>query len=354
MILTDLRTWLTVALALLQSGCGALYVAQAARGQWQVMSVRRPIEQVLADPNSTVELRARLERVRLARQFAVSQLSLPDNKSYTTYADIGRDYVVWNVVATPEFAVGPLEWCFPVAGCVAYRGYFAERRAREFAARLKREGNDVRVQGVPAYSTLGRFADPVLNTMLSYGDDELTGMVFHELAHQVVYLPGDTAFNEAFAVTVEQEGLARWLTAEGRADNSQQFRQRLLLRARVVAVVARYRDLLDDLYQQAAPDDRKRERKAKLFIELANEVAALQQAAGVTSPFADELARDPNNAWLASLATYYECVPGFQRLLVEEQHDLSRFFVRVRELTMPDAAARRVALCEGSGAHSGG
>ena len=224
-MLTDLRTWACVAVVLLQSGCGALYVAQAARGQWQVMAARRPIDAVIADTAMSAKVKDRLEQVRAARIFATDALGLPDNKSYTSYADIGRDYVVWNVVAAPEFAIQPREWCFPVAGCVAYRGYFAERRAREFAERLRRQGDDVVVQGVPAYSTLGKFADPILNTMLRYGDDELAGIVFHELAHQVVYAPGDSAFNEAFAVVVEQEGLERSVGCAGAACGCQPVRR---------------------------------------------------------------------------------------------------------------------------------
>jgi len=337
-------------LALSQSGCGVLYVAQAARGQWQVMAARRPISDVIADPQASPELVHRLEQVRAARAFATHDLDLPDNKSYTTYADINRDYVVWNVVATPEFSVEPRQWCFPIAGCVAYRGYFSEQRARKFAAHLERNGDDVLVEGVPAYSTLGKFADPVLSTMLGYGADELVGTIFHELAHQVVYLPGDTAFNEAFAVTVEQEGLARWLARQHRPQDAALFEQRLAVRSAVVAVVMRYRVLLTRLYGETIPDHAKRARKREIFAQLAAEIAALELAAGVHSRWVRDLAADPNNARLATLATYYDCVPGLQHLLELQQHDLAKFYQRVREAARATKLERHAEFCSPKGA----
>src|SRR5262249_7250898 len=156
-----------------------LYLAQAANGQMHVLQARRPIDKVVADPSTSPELRARLLDVRAARDFAVSELHLPDNRSYRTYADIKRPFVVWNVVAAPELSVEPKHWCFPIAGCVAYRGYFKEKKARAFAADLARRGNDVTVGGVPAYSTLGKFADPILSSMMRYVDTELAGIIFH-------------------------------------------------------------------------------------------------------------------------------------------------------------------------------
>jgi predicted aminopeptidase len=158
--------------------------------------------------------------VRAAREFASRELGLPNNKSYTSYADLKREFVVWSVVATPEFSVEPKEWCFPIVGCVAYRGYFRQASAERFADALRARGFDTIVGGVPAYSTLGKFNDPILNTMMTYGDDELASIMFHELSHQVVYIADDTSFNEAFAVTVEQEGLARWLKSQGTRERS--------------------------------------------------------------------------------------------------------------------------------------
>jgi predicted aminopeptidase len=338
----DVRILALLAACLALPGC---YVAQAARGQMQISNAREPISRVLEDPASPAELRQRLESVRAAREFASRELALPNNKSYTSYADIGREYVVWNVVATPEFSVDPREWCFPVVGCVAYRGYFKEQKAREFAAKLRGEGMDIVVEGVPAYSTLGKFNDPVLSTMLAYGDDELASILFHELSHQVVYIPDDSAFNEAFAVTVEQEGLSRWLAARGRGDELARHLERRARQAASIRIVAKYREQLAQLYSSARPADELRRRKADTFAALVDELRALDARYGVKSRLAQELASAPNNARLASLATYYDCVPGFQRVLAEEQHDLPRFYAAVHRLARLPREERRARLC---------
>src|ERR1700730_16357908 len=235
------RALLLAAACTLLSGCGTRYLMQAASGQWQVLRQRVPIDTLLADPRTPPALRAHLEEVRGAREFASRELGLPDNGSYRSYADIGRPYVVWNVVAAPEFSVRPKRWCFPIAGCVAYRGYFREQRAREFAASLAVRGFDVSVDGVPAYSTLGKFADPVLSSMLRYGDDELAPTIFHELAHQLLYVRDDSEFNEAFATTVEGAGLERWLTHQRDSQRLQPLRARQAHAAEFVSLLAQSR-----------------------------------------------------------------------------------------------------------------
>src|SRR6204780_3150982 len=207
--LTLLKTRL-LAMALIGAtlpGCAIGYFTQAAQGQWRLLRARRPIEQVIADPASSEELKARLRVVQDARDFAVTDLGLPDNRSYRTYSALKRPCVVWNVVAAPEFSIEPQRWCFPFTGCLSYRGYFRENDARKMAAALAARGNDVMVGGGSGYSTLGHFADPVLNTMLRYGDLGLASTIFHELAHQLIYVRGDSEFNESFAVSVEQEGV---------------------------------------------------------------------------------------------------------------------------------------------------
>ena len=334
-----------VSAALLLSGCGSLYVAQAARGQLQILNAREPIPKLIADPHTDARLRERLEEVRAAREFASRELALPDNKSYTSYADLGREFVVWSVVATPEFSVEPREWCFPFVGCVAYRGYFREKSAEEFAERLRDEGFDAIVGGVPAYSTLGKFNDPILNTMMSYGDDELASIMFHELSHQVIYIPDDSSFNEAFAVAVEQEGLARWLRSKGREGDVVTFQRRRQRQAESVALVARFRRELVSLYQAPIPAGEMRERKHEVFARLVRELRELSARYGTESTLAAELDGRPNNARLASLATYYECVPGFERLLAEQQYDLPRFYAAARELAKLPREQRRATLC---------
>jgi predicted aminopeptidase len=329
----------------LLAGCGTLYVAQAARGQLQILNARKPIARVIADPAVDAALRRRLEEVRVAREFAWRDLGLPNNKSYTSYADLKREFVTWTVVATPEFSVEPREWCFPIVGCVSYRGYFREASAARFAAKLQAEGLDAMVGGVPAYSTLGKFNDPILNTMMSYGDDELASIIFHELSHQVIYLPGDTPFNEAFATAVEQEGLARWLKFRGREHELGRFLKRRARQAESLALIGRFRRELVQLYQAPIPAVEMRARKRETFARLVAELRALADRYGTESSLAAELDGQPNNARLASLATYHECVPGFRRLLVEHDNDLPRFYAAVRAMARLSREERRQRLC---------
>jgi len=344
-MLTKVSPWLLIAACLVLQGCGTLYVAQAAKGQLQLLTARKPIARVLADPKAPAELKARLESVRAAREFAARELGLPNNKSYTTFADLKREYVVWSVVATPEFSVEPKEWCFPVVGCVAYRGYFREASADKFAARLSAEGFDTMVGGVPAYSTLGKFNDPILNTMMIYGDDELASIMFHELSHQLVYLPDDSSFNEAFAVAVEREGLARWLKFRGRAADLDKYLKRRGRQAEGMHIVARYRTQLDALYHSPLDAVAMRAHKAEIFAALVRELKALDARYGTQSGLVVELDGKPNNARLASLATYYDCVPGFERLLAQNGHDLPRFYAAARDLAKLPRDERRARLC---------
>jgi predicted aminopeptidase len=327
------------------TGCGTLYLAQAARGQWEVLHGRRPIASVMSDERTPAELRARLAAVTDARDFATQELGLPDNKSYRSYADLKRTFVVWNVVAAPEFSVEPLHWCFPIAGCVAYRGYFAEHSADKFAAELKRRGDDVLVAGVPAYSTLGRFADPVLNTMLIYGDRELAAIIFHELAHELIYAAGDSEFNEAFAVTVEETGLARYLKFKGREADLAEYRAERAHELAFNLLIAQRRAQLAHLYASKLPEDAMRARKHDEFTALAEDIRALEHRDGASSGYEEWIGEGLNNAHLASVATYFDCVPGFERLLAREDGDLPRFYAAVRELAKQPQAERHRELC---------
>jgi predicted aminopeptidase len=343
---------LLILVCLALGGCGTLYVAQAARGQMQILTAREPIKRVLSNPKTDPGLRKRLEVVRAAREFASRELGLPNNKSYTSYADLKREFVVWSVVATPEFSVEPREWCFPIVGCVAYRGYFRQASAEKFADALRAQGFDTIVGGVPAYSTLGKFNDPILNTMMSYGDDELASIMFHELSHQVIYIADDTSFNEAFAVTVEQEGLARWLRSHGREDELTKYHKRRERQAEGVALVTRFRRELKMLYGTDLPAAAMRARKAEVFARLVRELRELDSRYGTQSGLASELDGKPNNARLASLATYYECVPGFEKLLADEQRDLRRFFAAVRTLAQLPREERHARLCRSGAARA--
>jgi predicted aminopeptidase len=345
--LPQARLWLVMALLAVLPGCGSLYVMQAANGEWQVMRARKPIDKVLADPNTPATLRETLTEVRAAREFASRELKLPDNRSYRTYADLHRTYVVWNVVAAPEFSVHPKQWCFPVAGCVSYRGYFSEKRARRFAADLSKRDYDVALDGVPAYSTLGKFADPVLSTMLPYGPDELAAIIFHELAHQLLYVKNDTEFNEAFATTVENAGLERWLTLNGHADRIQRYRKDSTREREYVDLFARTRTRLARLYASGVPVVDMRAQKAKEFAELTDGIRALEKQQGVKSTYYDDWIKEGlNNARLASEANYYDCVPGFERLLAEQDNDLPRFYAAARELARLPLKERHEKLCK--------
>jgi predicted aminopeptidase len=253
------------------------------------------------------------------------------------------------VFAAPEFSVEPKRWCFPIAGCVPYRGYFAEKSAQRFAARLQQQGLDVHVGGATAYSTLGHFSDPVLSTMIRLDDVQLASIIFHELAHQRFYVPGDSSFNEAFATAVEQEGVRRWLLAESRPADLEQFTGR---RRHLVAVnveLARTRERLRDIYKSASRSPRgdgaRRAAKAGAYAALADRLGELSREWNDGTDYRAWFARDLNNARLASVATYFDCVPGFDRLLVTSGGDLADFYERVGELARKPAVERRAALC---------
>ena len=341
-----LRALLAGLAAVLLSGCGTPYLMQAASGEWHVMRARQPLERVIDDPATSAELRARLKLVREAREFATHELGLPDNKSYRSYADIGRPYVVWNVVATPEFSVVPKHWCFPVAGCVSYRGYFHEDSARKFAAEMARHGFDTAIDPVPAYSTLGKFADPVLSSMLRYDDDELAATIFHELAHQLLYVKDDSSFNEAFATTVEDAGLERWLAHQGATVRMQEFRAAAAREAAFLKLLANARGRLASLYASGVAPPVMRAGKQQILSALGEQIRAFEQHEHVSYPLYDEWIREGlNNARLASIATYYDCVPGFRRLLANEDNDLPRFYAAARQLAKLPRKERHQRLC---------
>lgn len=330
-------------MAMASSGC---YLMQAAAGQMDIAARRQPIVTLLADANTSETLRGRLAYVAEARDFASRELGLPDNGSYRSYADLERPYVVWNVFATDEFSVEPQRWCFPIAGCVVYRGYFSEASAQRYARRLRAAGKDTAVSGVAAYSTLGHFDDPVLNTMLGWSDARLAGTLFHELAHQVVYLPGESRFNESFATVVEETGLERWLMQRGRPAELADWRQRRWREEAFIDVLLRTREQLRRLYASDLSPARKRERKQYAFGLLKLEYARMREAWSGGHGYDAWFDRTLNNAHLVPAATYYGCVPGLQRLLASVGGDLPRFYEQVRLLAKLDRAAREREVCD--------
>jgi predicted aminopeptidase len=331
--------------ALIAASSGGCYLLQSVQGQLALMSKREPISRVIDQTSTPPALRTQLEAVADIRDFASRELGLPDNGSYRSYADVGRRYVVWNVVAAPEFSVDAKEWCYPIVGCVAYRGYFAEAKARRFAARLRRQGLDVTVGGVAAYSTLGHFNDPVLNTMMGWNDVELAAIIFHELTHQLLYVPNDSSFNEALATAVEEEGVRRWLHARGRdADLANHLLQQEHY-AKVVDLLSATRAELRAVYAAELAPEPMRVKKRAAFAAMRASFALLKAGWGGHAPFESWFDGDLNNAHLASIATYFTCVPGFERELGAVGGNLTAFYARVRELAKLDQEARDAIVC---------
>ncbi len=320
------------------SGC---YLLQAATGQMEIVAKRKPISAVIANPSTPEPLRERLEYVSDARAFAVNELGLPDNDSYRAYADVGRPYVVWNVFATDEFSVDPRRWCFPIAGCVVYRGYFDQGRAERYARGLRLGGRDAATGGVAAYSTLGHFDDPVLNTMIHWNDVQLAGTLFHELAHQVVYVPGDSEFNESFATVVEEEGLKRWLAARGRSDEMRAWYTQRERSEMFIGLLLATRERLRNLYAEDLPPEAMRDRKNAEFGRLKFEYSQLKQRWNGYAGYDRWFDRALNNAHLVSAATYHGCLPALRELLKSQDDDLRRFYARVREIAAGSRDQRR-------------
>jgi predicted aminopeptidase len=348
---------LALVAALLLGGCssGTLgYVAAQAQGHLALMAAARPVDDWLADAATADELRTRLELAQRIRRFAVDALKLPDNRSYTRYADLKRPAVLWNVVAAPELSLRPKTWCFPVAGCISYRGYFDRAAADALAAELRAAGWEVVVNPVPAYSTLGWFADPLLNTFIGWPEGELARIVFHELAHQVAYAADDSAFNESFATAVEQLGVERWLeqaSAGARAEYAALDARRRDIRALLLAA---HREL-EAIYEQAAAGDADKRvaKQARLALlrrqyeQLRDDPARPHWRGADGRPFRgyDRLFDPaPNNAQLAGYATYHAQVPALRALFEAEGRDFDRYYRRVQQLARAPRAERDAAL----------
>lgn len=339
------RICVRAALALICASSGGCYLLESAQGQLELMSKRQPIASVIESPKTPEAVRSQLKAVSQIRAYASRELGLPDNGSYRSYADVGRPYVVWNVVAAPEFSLSPKQWCFPIVGCVSYRGYFVERRARAYGDRLQEEGLDVSVAGVAAYSTLGHFNDPILNTMLGWNDVELASIIFHELTHQMIYLRNDADFDEALATTVEEEGVRRWLKAEGREEDLARYDRYQEHFLKVLELLNRTRNDLRALYASQLEPSRMRSEKAAAIASMRESFADLKRQWGGHAPFESWFEGEINNAHLASVATYYDCVPGFKRELAAANGDLQVFYRRVNELARLDQVERDAALC---------
>jgi predicted aminopeptidase len=348
----------TLALAALAVGVASLssvraadlgYLAQSVGGHLALLRAAQPVPEWLADAKTPAALRERLLLAQQMRDFAVTELALPDNASYRRYADLRSSAAVWNVVAAPELSLKLETWCFPVVGCVGYRGYFDRGDADAFGAELRTQGLEVDVYGVPAYSTLGRlpgdfFADPLLSTFIGWPEVELARLIFHELAHQVVYASGDTEFNESFATAVERIGTRRWIAeraAPAAVAEYETFAQR---RKEFRELTLRTRDALDALYRSQASDADKRAGKALLMQRMRDEYAALRDGPWQGYAGYDGWMARANNASLGVLAAYNEFVPQFERLYEREGRDLARFYAAVKKLAGLPKDERRATL----------
>lgn len=329
----------------LLGGCATLdYYAQSISGHLHLMSLREPVDGLISDTDTPEDLRARLQTATEIREFAHRALDLPDNGSYRSYVSLDRPYVSWTVVAAPELSLKPKTWCFPVVGCVAYRGYFEEAGAWRFSAKLEAQGYDVHVNGVQAYSTLGWFDDPLLNTMISQPDYRLAGVVFHELAHQRLYVPGDSSFNEAYANLMEREGVRRWLERSADPDVQARYLAYERRRAGFLDLVGRTRRSLETVYASDRTDAEKRADKSQAFARMREEYRLLRAQWNGFGGYDAWFESGLNNAKIALVLTYNEHLPAFQNLLASKSGDLRAFNVACEALARLPADERNAAL----------
>jgi predicted aminopeptidase len=348
-------TVLAVAVAASACGCQtARYYAQAVRGQSQILKERKPIADLIADPDTSPKLKAKFELILRLRTFAQSDLKLPINRHYLTYVDLNRRFAVWNVHAAPEFSLEPKRWWYPFVGSLKYRGFFAEADARQCAARLEANGDDVYVEGVEAYSTLGWFADPLMNTFIYHSEPALAETLFHELAHQRLFFGGDTDFNEAFATAVADEGVRRWFQAANDEPAYHRYLAESQRNKQFVSLVLETRELLQALYgettgffhrpTQGSGAPWLREEKAKLINQFRQNYQKLKESWGGRADYDGWFAQSLNNAQLNTIAVYYELVPGFQALLEQQGGDLEAFYREVHKMHRLTTIERRQRL----------
>lgn len=325
------------------SACSTLgYYGHLAHGEISLLAAREPIARVIADPARDAQLKTRLQFAQAARDFASTTLQLPRNRSYTSYADLQRPYATWNVFAAPEFSVEPLRHCFLLVGCLAYRGYFDQQKADAAAARLRTQGYETWIGGSSAYSTLGWFADPILNTMLRSDDDALAGTIFHELAHQKLYVKGDTPFNESFATFVQREGLRLWCATRGEvaSDESAFARDNQFTR-----LVLALRERLRALYAQTLPPAQMRARKRGEIEQFRRGYFLLRDSQWRGNGDYDVWVNaEINNAKLAPFGVYDSWIPAFAALYAQSHNDWAAFFAAARGLAELDANARAAKL----------
>jgi predicted aminopeptidase len=316
------------------------YYDQAINGQMEILRNKEPISDLVDNPETPEQLRKKLLFIQGVRNFAAKELHLPVNDHYLSYVALDRRYVVWNVFAAPQFSMTPKTWCFPIVGCVSYRGYFAEEDARRFGESLKQEGYDVFIGGAIAYSTLGWFDDPILSTFISLSEAGTAALIFHELAHGILYIKDDTAFNESFATAVEQEGLRRW---QAYVNDPKGYEKRLhkhRQHRKFTALISKYRARLEALYESDLSSTAKREQKAAVFAQMRTEFNILKSDHSGMAAYDAWFNYPLNNAQLISVSTYHNWVPAFGRMLSESGGNLEKFYQKCGQLAKKEPAER--------------
>ena len=334
---TRLLLLLMAAGAALLCGCHSFgYYSQAVSGQWELLTKPESIRQFIADDRTPEPLRERLQLVLRLREFAANELSLPTNGHYLNYADLKRPYVAWTVYAAPEFSTKAKSWWYPIVGSLEYQGYFKEAAAQRYAQTLRKGGFDVFVGGVAAFSTLGWFHDPVLNTFLFDEEADLAELLFHELAHQRVFVSGDTEFNEAFATAVAQEGLRRWMQTKKDPAGHARYRASVAREEQFVQLVidtrAKLEKFFDTTNHPPRLDSELRAGKQAVFDEMRGNYSRLKRSWGGDSRYDLWFAQPINNAQLNTVEAYYKLVPGFERLLARQRGDFPAFYREVKSI----------------------
>ena len=345
---------LSLLLAVASAQCQSIqYYAQAIDGQLNILRDRKSISELIREPATPETLRQKLLFILSVRDFAGKNLGLPVDDDYLSYVELDRPYVVWNVFAAPEFSLTPKTWCFPIVGCVTYRGYFSEQGADRFSDLLKQRGFDVYTGGAIAYSTLGWFDDPVLSTFLNLSEAETAALIFHELAHSILYVSDDTAFNESFATAVEQEGVRRWQAAANNPKGYEKWLHQQQQHKEFTGLVLRYRTRLQELYEGNLPLNEKRNQKAALFTQMRSEFAQLKSYHADMEAYDYWFNYPLNNAQLISVSTYYDWVPAFNRILSETGGNLEKFYQKCRQLAKKEPAERNRILQDYKSASEG-
>ena len=340
-----MRHHLPLVLSFVLGGCGSLgYYGQSVQGQLGVMAASRPVEEVIDDPQTPESVRSHLQVLPELRRFAMVELALPETGSYRLYADVQREALVWSVVAAPVDSLSPRTWCYPIVGCAAYRGYFVEQAALDFAAGLAVDGWDTAVEPVPAYSTLGWFSDPLPSTIIDWPLPDIAGLLFHELAHEALYVKGDSAFNEAYATVVEKEGVRRWLSIHGSVQQRKQHRLQEQRRLEFLQLLERTRGRLGGLYASDVERSEMLLRKRTILGQLQEDYVRLKRRWGGYAGYDRWMNRPLNNAHLASVSTYHALEPAFRLLLHRLDGDMRAFHEVCATIAAAPGDGRRVVM----------